>query len=181
VDGDGEAPGLVRICTFHPAYGYEDFLEGYRPVRGAEGQLAFERRDGIFNRLCADAARDAKHHYYLLIGEIDRGDIPRIFGELLTLLEKEKRGHPVHLPLSGEVFSVPDNVHVELGKQEDLISALLAPTPELTTTTAVTAQAAPKDTGGEAGAGGRGRRRGERRSRRRGGCRRRSERVRHPD
>ena len=112
VDGDRAKPGLVRVCTFHPAYGYEDFLEGYRPTTGNDGQLSFERRDGIFKRLCNDAAGRPDRHFYLLIDEINRGDIPRIFGELLTLLEKDKRGQSVHLPLSGEPFTVPANVFV---------------------------------------------------------------------
>ncbi|MFZ0791746.1 MAG: AAA family ATPase, partial [Chromatiaceae bacterium] len=112
VDGEGMAPGLVRVCTFHPAYGYEDFLEGYRPVIGVDGSLSFERRDGLFKRLCSDSAKQPDRHFYLLIDEINRGDIPRIFGELLTLLEKDKRGQSVHLPLSGEPFTVPANLFV---------------------------------------------------------------------
>lgn len=112
VDGNAQGHGLVRVCTFHPAYGYEDFLEGYRPVTSNDGQLSFERRDGIFKRLCTDAAACPNRHFYLLIDEINRGDIPRIFGELLTLLEKDKRGQSVHLPLSGEPFTVPANLFV---------------------------------------------------------------------
>lgn len=102
---------LVRLCTFHPAYGYEDFLEGYRP-HTQHGQLAFEQRAGIFKRLCADATAQPDRRFYLIIDEINRGDIPRIFGELLTLLERDKRGQTVQLPLSGEPFSVPSNVYV---------------------------------------------------------------------
>ena len=68
--------------------------------------------DGIFKTLCAAAARDPEGHYYLVIDEINRGEIPRIFGELLTLLDKPKRGASVVLPLSGERFSVPPNVSV---------------------------------------------------------------------
>ncbi|CRI66742.1 conserved hypothetical protein [Thiocapsa sp. KS1] len=112
IDGVDGAPGLVRVCTFHPAYGYEDFLEGYRPVTGSDGRLSFERRDGLFKRLCSDAEARPEARFYLLIDEINRGDIPRIFGELLTLLEKDKRGHSVQLPLSGESFSVPSNLFV---------------------------------------------------------------------
>ncbi len=105
-------PRRIRKCTFHPAYGYEDFLEGYRPIE-TNGQLAFEKRDGIFKRLCDDAGKDTDEHpYYLLIDEINRGDIPRIFGELLTLLEKDKRGSSVILPLSGDTFVVPPNVYL---------------------------------------------------------------------
>ena len=111
VNGDGSNAGLLRCCTFHPAFGYEDFIEGYRPQKSAGGQLIFEKRDGIFKKLCRDAAvSDEK--FVLLIDEINRGDIPRIFGELLTLLEKNKRGQEVILPLSGDKFSVPTNVLV---------------------------------------------------------------------
>ncbi|MBN2003979.1 MAG: AAA family ATPase [Anaerolineae bacterium] len=106
----GDRP-LVRLCTFHPAYGYEDFLEGYRP-QTHNGQLAFEQRAGIFKHLCADAASQLDRRFYLIIDEINRGDIPRIFGELLTLLERDKRGQIVQLPLSGEPFSVPPNVYI---------------------------------------------------------------------
>ncbi len=112
VEGAAGQPGLVRVCTFHPGYGYEDFLEGYRPSVTGSGQLAFERRDGIFKSLCLDAARQSDRKFFLLIDEINRGDIPRIFGELITLLEKDKRGHALHLPVSGERFVVPPNVHV---------------------------------------------------------------------
>ena len=111
VSGDGSDSGLMRCCTFHPAYGYEDFIEGYRPYQGTGGQLVFEKRDGIFKRLCRDATASDKM-FFLLIDEINRGDIPRIFGELLTLLEKNKRGQQVILPLSGDKFSVPGNVFV---------------------------------------------------------------------
>ena len=104
--------GSVRFCTFHPAYGYEDFIEGYRPRGGERDHLSFERRDGIFKTLCRDAAQSKDHKFFLLIDEINRGDIPRIFGELLTLLEKDKRGMEVILPVSGERFSVPPNVFV---------------------------------------------------------------------
>jgi 5-methylcytosine-specific restriction protein B len=111
VTGVGPNSGLIRCCTFHPAFGYEDFIEGYRPQKSTDGQLIFEKRDGIFKKLCSDAAAsDAM--FVLLIDEINRGDIPRIFGELLTLLEKNKRGQDVILPLSGDKFSVPANVLV---------------------------------------------------------------------
>jgi 5-methylcytosine-specific restriction protein B len=108
--GDGRG-GLVRLCTFHPSYGYEDFIEGYRP-EAANGQIAFRLRDGLFKRLCADAARDPDRRYYLLVDEINRGDLPRIFGELLTVLEMNKRDKAVVLPLSGDALRVPRNVYL---------------------------------------------------------------------
>lgn len=101
----------IETCSFHPAYGYEDFLEGFRPIQTGNA-VGFQLRDGVFKRLCERARRDATHPYFLLIDEINRGDIPRIFGELLTVLEKEKRGKLVTLPLSGQSFSVPENVYV---------------------------------------------------------------------
>ena len=112
VTGENSAAGLVRSCTFHPNYGYEDFLEGFRPAANSSGQLIFHPKDGIFKRLCGDARTRPDRTYILLIDEINRGDIPRIFGELLTLLESDKRGLTVSLPVSGEDFSVPPNVYV---------------------------------------------------------------------
>jgi len=107
----GTADSTVQLCSFHPAYGYEDFLEGYRPQL-LSGQMTFVRQNGIFKQLCKRAREDANNNYYLIIDEINRGDIPRIFGELLTLLEKDKRGKSIMLPLSGEPFAVPANVFV---------------------------------------------------------------------
>lgn len=112
ITGNSSIPGVVRLCTFHPAYGYEDFIEGYRPRPSSTGQLIFEQRDGIFKRLCRDASASPERKHILLIDEINRGDIPRIFGELLTLLEKDKRGLEVNLPLWGDRFSVPPNVFI---------------------------------------------------------------------
>ena len=109
--GTSERPGLVRICCFHPGYGYEDFLEGYRPHLH-NSQVAFQLRDGVFKRLCSDAAASPEREHFLVIDEINRGDIPRVFGELLTILEKDKRGKHVVLPVSQEPFAIPKNVFV---------------------------------------------------------------------
>ena len=107
----GTKTSFVCFCCFHPAYGYEDFIEGYRPI-AAEQALRFEVRDGVFKALCSVAAENPTRQYYLLIDEINRGDIPRIFGELLTLLESAKRNTALMLPLSGDAFSVPPNLFV---------------------------------------------------------------------
>ena len=101
----------IEHCCFHPAYGYEDFLVGYRPVL-TDGTVGFQARKGIFAKLCERAINDPKRDYFLLVDEINRGDIPRIFGELITVLEKDKRGKSMTLPLTGEAFVVPDNVHL---------------------------------------------------------------------
>jgi 5-methylcytosine-specific restriction enzyme B len=112
VVGVGDQPGgIVRMCSFHPAYGYEDFLEGFRP-EPVNGQMPFILRDGIFKKLCNDAETQPDHKFYLIIDEINRGDIPRIFGELLTVLEKDKRGKTILLPLTGRPFRVPGNVYI---------------------------------------------------------------------
>ena len=110
IDG-GDDSGAVRICCFHPAYGYEDFLEGYRPEE-ADGKMCFVLRDGIFKKLCKDALSNPDDSFYLIIDEINRGDIPRIFGELMTVIEKNKRGKKIILPVSGEQMAVPENVRV---------------------------------------------------------------------
>ncbi|MGB6283070.1 MAG: AAA family ATPase [Xanthobacteraceae bacterium] len=104
-DGDG----MVRVCTFHPGWGYEDFIEGLRPAT-INGQMIFEPRDGTFKRLCADAARQPNRHFFLILDEINRGDLPRIFGELITTIEYDKRDRPIKLPVTGSSFAVPRNV-----------------------------------------------------------------------
>jgi 5-methylcytosine-specific restriction protein B len=109
-DVEGGA-SLVRLCTFHPGYGYEDFIEGLRP-RTVEGQMVFEPRDGVFKRLCADASSQPNRHFFLIIDEINRGDVPRIFGELITVIEQDKRGMSIILPVTGSAFSVPRNVYL---------------------------------------------------------------------
>ncbi|MBB2912095.1 5-methylcytosine-specific restriction protein B [Streptosporangium becharense] len=109
---DGRPAGHLTQVTFHPAYGYEDFIEGFRPVEGQGSGLHLSLVDGVFKRICRTAEQDPDHPYLLLIDEINRGDIPKIFGELITLLEKDKRGLSVVLPQSGEDFSVPPNVYL---------------------------------------------------------------------
>jgi 5-methylcytosine-specific restriction protein B len=102
----------VQTCCFHPAYGYEDFIEGYRPVARHDGRIGYELRSGIFKGMCERARVEEQRSFFLVVDEINRGDIPRIFGELLVALEKDKRGQPVKLPVSGEDLVVPDNLYV---------------------------------------------------------------------
>ncbi len=111
ITGNVESFGAVRTCCFHPAYGYEDFIEGYRPEQ-ADDQMIFTLRSGVFKKLCKDAQDDPETSFYLVVDEINRGDIPRILGELMTILEKDKRGKSITLPTSGEQFKVPSNVYI---------------------------------------------------------------------
>ena len=106
----GEAPaGKVEFCTFHAGYGYADFIEGLRPGI-IEGHMVYQRKDGVFKEMCAEAEEEPNRNFYLVIDEINRGDVPRIFGELMSVIEKNKRSRDVILPLSKSRFSVPDNV-----------------------------------------------------------------------
>ena len=98
----------IATCTFHPMYAYEDFIEGYRPD-GA----GFKLEPGIFKRMVSAAQKQPDQRFVLIIDEINRGNIPKIFGELITLIEATKRGRSrVILPLSKEAFAVPDNLFV---------------------------------------------------------------------
>ena len=74
--------------------------------------MVFEARDGIFKRLCRDAAEQANRHFFLVLDEINRGDLPRIFGELITTIEYDKRDRQIRLPVTGSTFAVPRNVYL---------------------------------------------------------------------
>jgi MoxR-like ATPase len=109
---------LIEHITFHQSYGYEDFVEGIRPETTANGDLAYPVKAGVFKRLCERAAQDRQNIYVLIIDEINRGNIAKIFGELITLIEDDKRqsadgkGLVVTLPYSGDYFSIPDNLYI---------------------------------------------------------------------
>jgi 5-methylcytosine-specific restriction protein B len=101
----------VYSITFHPSYSYEEFIEGYRPSGDGSG---FKLRSGIFKQICEKAINNSDKNFLLIIDEINRGDIARIFGELITLIEKDKRGNSylTILPGSGESFYVPANLFI---------------------------------------------------------------------
>ena len=103
-----KAARLTRV-TFHPSYSYEDFIEGFRPQQADNG-MQLVLTSGVFKRVCDTARKDPTHRYVVLIDEINRGNIPKIFGELITLIERDKRGSTWQLPQSGAAFSVPENV-----------------------------------------------------------------------
>ena len=101
--------------TFHQTFSYEDFIEGIRPeVSGDKKYITYPVKPGIFKKICSCAKNDENQRYVLLIDEINRGNISKIFGELITLLEKDKRGkdHSIRLPYSKDSFEVPKNLYV---------------------------------------------------------------------
>lgn len=100
--------GFQRIVQFHPAYAYEDFIQGIRPRAGAQG-LEYPVVPGRFLEFCRDAA-ERKGTCVLVIDEINRADLARVFGELMYLLEYRDRDVP--LAVSGETFRIPSNVRL---------------------------------------------------------------------
>ncbi len=108
--------GWIEFVTFHQSYTYEDFVEGIGPVLGAD-DLRYERRDGVFKRIASRAGAHPNQRYVLIIDEINRGNIAKIFGELITLIEPSKRSGAkdaavATLPYSQKEFSVPGNLYL---------------------------------------------------------------------
>lgn len=99
----------IQMIQFHQSYSYEDFIEGFRPKADGEG---FELRQGPFIKFARKAARDPEREYFFIIDEINRGNMSKIFGELMVLIETDKRGKSVNLLYSNEKFSVPANLYI---------------------------------------------------------------------
>lgn len=97
----------VELIQFHQSYSYEEFIEGYRPT-----ESGFELKHGIFYNLCEKAKNDSLNKYYLIIDEINRGNLSKIFGELLMLIENDKRGEKLTLAYSEKKFTVPKNLYI---------------------------------------------------------------------
>lgn len=97
----------IEFVQFHQNYSYEDFIMGYRPK--GDG---FELQKGIFYRFCQKAANMPNKPFFFIIDEINRGNLSKIFGELLMLIEKDYRGMKVTLAYNGMPFSVPKNLYI---------------------------------------------------------------------
>lgn len=98
----------VRMVQFHQNYGYEDFVIGYRPHE----EQGFKLERGPFYDIVTEASADSDNDYYLIVDEINRGNLSKILGELMMLIENDKRGEKLTLLYSQERFSVPENLYI---------------------------------------------------------------------
>lgn len=97
----------IRFVQFHQNYSYEDFVMGYKPVENG-----FELKYGVFYRFCQEASDYPEKDYFFIIDEINRGNMSKIFGELLMLIERGYRGKKATLAYNGQPFSVPENIYI---------------------------------------------------------------------
>lgn len=105
--GEKDESRVVQI-QFHQNYSYEDFVMGYKP----NDKGGFDLQEGIFYNFCKKADGDRDHQYFFIVDEINRGNLSKIFGELLMLIENDYRDKPIQLAYTKESFSVPSNVYI---------------------------------------------------------------------
>lgn len=111
-----QAKDRVKMVQFHQSYAYEDFMGGYRPVENSHGG-GFAFRKGLFYRFCDEAKQCPEKKFVFVIDEINRGNLSKIFGEIMMLVESDKRGAAWGIPLTyskegDEPFCVPENVYI---------------------------------------------------------------------
>jgi len=110
---EGSPDHRFVTIQFHQSYGYEDFIQGIRPRTDENGQLVYEVRDGVFKTLCDTAALEPNRKFVILVDEINRGDISRIFGELLLLLEyRDSEVGLAYAEPGSDRFRIPPNVYL---------------------------------------------------------------------
>jgi 5-methylcytosine-specific restriction protein B len=103
---------FIENITFHQSYGYEEFIEGIRPAPTDKG-ISYPIVPGIFKEFCNISSENSGQNFVMIIDEINRGNISKIFGELITIMENDKRGkESVKLAYSKEKFSVPENIYI---------------------------------------------------------------------
>jgi 5-methylcytosine-specific restriction enzyme B len=101
----------IQMVQFHQSYSYEDFVQGFRPDEDGN----FYLKDGIFYKFCKKAERDKNNNYFFIIDEINRGNLSKIFGELMMLIESDKRGEfeiPLTYSKTDDTFTVPPNIYL---------------------------------------------------------------------